>query len=369
MGIVSRVIVRALDQDPPFFSAESCLNRRQTKHPCTLCHDRCTGGALPLNPVIEKIDWNKCIGCGVCVSACPSRCFAPDLRQQQTMTAPAGEDAVSFACAHTKEPVGERRVECLCGVPWEWICALALRTRVQLYTGECGACAIKECREQLLENLAQVRTFLGEERFAQQVQLIDDAEAMKRREMKKKVERRALFGRLGKEVKSSVASGVSHALPVLSDHPARNGFAYRLLLADMLKKDCIARAEHGKREGKPVKYAEYGMFLPEFGAKCYGCGVCMRVCPQQALSIEKENEKSSVISIEPWRCTACGLCQAVCVNGGITGMQINPLHHMGRQGHVRVYHDSCAVCGEPIARGEESGLCIACAVKKKRVRR
>lgn len=369
MGIVSHVISRALDQAPPFFKADACLNRRQTRHPCTLCHERCTGGALPKNPVIEKIDWAKCIGCGICVTACPSRCFAPDIRQQQSMYAPRQGEAVSFACAHTKEPVGERRVECLSALPWEWLAALALRTKIQIYTGECAQCAVSGCREQLLENLGYLRLFLGEERFDRQVMLQDDPQEMKRREKERSVERRALFGLLGKSVRTTVASSVSSVLPAPKDDPAQNGFAYRMLLADLLKKDCIRRTQESKKENKLAKLPQYGVLLPEFGAKCHGCGVCVRVCPHQALSIEKENEHTSVISVEPWKCTGCGLCQLVCLHGGITGFEENSVHHLHMQGHVRVHHQSCRKCGEPIARDAQDGLCIACSVKEKTGRR
>lgn len=369
MGIVSQVIVRALDQEPPFFSADRCLNRRQTRHPCTLCHDRCTGGALPLNPVIEKIEWGKCIGCGICVSACPARCFAPDLRQQQNMAAPQKGEAVTLACAHTKEPVGERRVECLCGLPWEWLASLAMRTRVQLYVGECEGCAVSGCREQLLENLAQLRAFLGEQRFDEQILLCEDAAAMTRQESERKVDRRSLFGMMGRGVKTSVAASVIHALPAPKDDPAQNGFAYRRLLADLVRAQCVACRERAKAENKKTEYPEYGVLLPDFGAKCHGCGVCARVCPHQAITMEKETEQTSIISIEPWKCTGCGLCQAVCQHGGIPAIALTQVHHLEKQGYVRVYHACCSSCGAVIPRGTQDGLCIVCSVKKNRGRR
>lgn len=366
MDIVSQVIARTLDCEPPFLNAEKCLNRRQTKHPCTLCHDRCPAGALPVNPVIQKTDWSQCIGCGICITACPSRCFAPDLRQQQVMAAPANGKTVSFACARTKEPVGERHVECLCALPWEWLASLSMRVKVKLYIGECESCALEGCRDQLLENLQLLRVFLGEERFDSRILLTDDPAGMKENGQEKQMDRRGLFGMLGRNVKTSVAASVSSVLPAPKDDPARDGFAYRRLLADMIRADCVKRVEKSKAEHTQAKYPQYGMLMPDFNARCFGCGVCVRVCPQQALSIEKESEKSSLILIEPWKCTGCGLCEAVCLHKGINGMELAQIHHLNRQGHVRVYHESCAVCGDVIKRGAKDSLCIACSVKKKK---
>ena len=366
MGIVTQVISRALDQPPPSFSADKCLNKKQTRHPCTMCSERCTGCALPKNPVTEKIDWNKCVGCGICVSACPSRCFAPNLKQLQSMSAPKTEERVSLACAHTKEPVGERRVECLSALPWEWLAALALRTKVQLYTGECERCQVASCREQLLENLMLLRTFLGAERFDAQVTLEEDPAAMRRQERARQVDRRGLFGMLGKNMKTTAAASVGSLLPETKDDPLQNGFAFRMLLADMLRKDCTAIAKRSREEGKPAVYPSYGVFLPEFTARCHGCGVCVRVCPHGALSIAKENDHSSIISVEPWKCTGCGLCQAVCVHRGISGMEENAVHHMNRQAHVRVWHNSCSVCGASISREIRDGMCVSCESKKRR---
>ena len=166
-------------------------------------------------------------------------------------------------------------------------------------------------------------------------------------------------------MKTTAAASVGSLLPAPKDDPAKNGFAYRMLLADLLRRDCEAIAAKRRETGKAAAYPSYGVLLPEFTAKCHGCGVCVRVCPHGALSIEKENARSSVISVEPWKCTGCGLCQAVCLHGGVSGMEENAVHHLHRQGHVRVYHESCAVCGASVPRDAKDGLCIACAVKKK----
>jgi len=41
--------------------------------PCNICVDACPFGAITMENInaIPKIDWDKCIGCGVCIPKCP----------------------------------------------------------------------------------------------------------------------------------------------------------------------------------------------------------------------------------------------------------------------------------------------------------
>ena len=97
--------------------------------------------------------------------------------------------------------------------------------------------------------------------------------------------------------------------------------------------------------------------------------MCEKVCPQKALTIKQSAEGESLIAITPWKCTACGLCAATCLVSGISGMAPHQVLHLEEQRFVRVQHDCCSVCGIPIARDAEDGMCIACGVKNKGKRR
>lgn len=49
--------------------------------------------------------------------------------------------------------------------------------------------------------------------------------------------------------------------------------------------------------------------------RCNGCGACLDVCPQGAISLRgKKGEKAE---IDPWRCIECGMCLSVCAAGAI----------------------------------------------------
>lgn len=369
MGIVSKTLITAVEEGNLVFAPDHCLNRRQTKHPCRVCSELCPGQAIPANPVTTRIDFTKCVNCGLCITACPGRCFAPDVKRQSTISAPAKAGAVSFACAHADVPEMQKRMECLCGIPWEWLAALAMRMKVRLYVGSCEVCEYAACREQLAENLSQLQLFLGEERFKQRVFLIDDADEMKAKEEDAPVDRRKALDIFRRKVTKTVAVSVAGMMPKPESDPEKDGFAYRRLMADMIAADCIARNKKSKEENKPAQYPEYGMLLPDFNENCYGCGLCEKVCPHKALTVERDGEGQSVISIEPWKCTACGLCASVCLVKGISGMAVQPVRYLETQRFVRVHYDCCSVCGIPIAHDAQDGMCIACGVKARSKRR
>lgn len=50
---------------------------------------------------------------------------------------------------------------------------------------------------------------------------------------------------------------------------------------------------------------------------CSGCGVCVALCPYEAIKIKKEDDKLSM-TIDTDKCKRCGLCVAACPSGAIT---------------------------------------------------
>ncbi|MFC1907775.1 4Fe-4S binding protein, partial [Chloroflexota bacterium] len=50
---------------------------------------------------------------------------------------------------------------------------------------------------------------------------------------------------------------------------------------------------------------------------CSGCGVCVTVCPFDATSLEKSDEKLVAV-IDDLKCKRCGLCMTACPAGAIT---------------------------------------------------
>lgn len=403
--------------EKPFFNPKLCLNRRQHKVPCTLCRDICPGQVFSLNPR-EPLKWDQCTDCGLCVSVCPSRCFAPPPGKQKLYAEDLDlSQPVSFAC-YEEAAVCTRRVECLAGIPWELAATLALYTHVVFYVGACARCSRAGQVQCLHDNLECLRDFLGAEQFGQRVHIMSEG----RFEMpvtNRAVSRRDWFSGLGRSLGRNLARTALNILPSFDNESDSDGFLYRRLLCEAVKQaqGTVAKKEedgagsqssaapgtasghNGEMSGQSEKALSsrgggssgtvapaagmaavsavsavaaarrYGVRLPRYTRACFGCNICERVCPHNALEVSPEKDGKRTIYITPWKCTGCGLCARTCPHGGIRGMHLVRVPHMNRLPLVRVDSQSCAGCGCAVRPGTPDGLCTACARKAaKRVR-
>lgn len=79
--------------------------------PCNPCHTSCpTGAVLPFEDINDtpKIDYDKCTGCGICVSHCPGlACFVIDL------TVGKGQALIKLPYEMLPLPSKGQKVKCL----------------------------------------------------------------------------------------------------------------------------------------------------------------------------------------------------------------------------------------------------------------
>ena len=51
-------------------------------------------------------------------------------------------------------------------------------------------------------------------------------------------------------------------------------------------------------------------------SKCNGCGICVKACPLQAISVSDFTNTSgyNVVKVDDEECVGCGTCYRVCPN-------------------------------------------------------
>ncbi len=65
--------------------------------------------------------------------------------------------------------------------------------------------------------------------------------------------------------------------------------------------------------------------------KCTGCGICMTICPREAIEVKKtpktegEAAKPPTVTLSEEKCTYCGVCEALCPFGALS-LKINGEH-------------------------------------------
>jgi 4Fe-4S ferredoxin len=82
----------------------------------------------------------------------------------------------------------------------------------------------------------------------------------------------------------------------------------------------IERVLHAKR---------YSLTLNK--KKCTGCGICMEICPREAVEVtktpkgEREEVKTPTVALKEEKCTYCGICEALCPFGALS-VKVNGEH-------------------------------------------
>ena len=66
---------------------------------CKKCEKECPSDAIHVIDMLAVVDYEKCTGCGTCVSVCPQNCI--DLYTSSVVSSPAadgrGKDVAGFA--------------------------------------------------------------------------------------------------------------------------------------------------------------------------------------------------------------------------------------------------------------------------------
>lgn len=352
MSIFTKVAMNVLlNNSHPEIERKQCWNLHPHREQCTDCKDICPYGEdIFSRPNLVK-DWDPCTDCGLCVSVCRARCIIPSTEQVQRDLAPAtsDNDTVWIGCEKSTRHNDLVRA-CVGALSWEALAYLALNKKLVLDLTPCGECENDLCAQMLRNNLTRLVEFLGEPLFNARFTLAYQPEDAPYEA--KELSRREMFTHMSDSSKNGTKQ-LLRRLPVLQDDEENRIQPFRYALSERVKqlKTATETPFH------------YGVYLPAFTSKCFGCGRCEKNCKAGAIRLEDLPDGQTRVVITPWKCSECGMCVSSCNHKAIDGMKLRSLTSLGPVSVLRFKKNLCKDCGKPIPPETTDGVCATCRVK------
>lgn len=315
-------------------SADRCVHSSVVAAACRVCADECPQHALVANDDMLGLDETACTGCGLCVAACPQGAISID------DNTPVTGSEVLLICEKAGGGYGDLRTPCIHQFGFEQLAGLYNRgvREVVMATGNC-----KDCQKPQRDLFWYLERFncLAASRGMAAMEVRPalekpDSKWNRLRAGKEQIDpaKRRLFASLAGALQSQEDRGKPEAKPQLA------GF----------------QAKRAALDGAVF------VAVPEIDStKCDGCDACVRVCPQSALTLIKDEEGQATYAVTPQECTGCELCSGICPTGAL---ELRSLSVCNQRSVVlrSFYCRSCGVsCHEPTKPGAQGDLCRICS--------
>lgn len=351
MGMLQMAVGALMATSHPDIDRKRCWNMRMHKERCTRCVDICPNSEKIFRRPGMILDWNACTDCGLCVSACRTRCIAPSKEQLERDGAPAdsNNDTVWIGCEQSQRQNDVIR-DCVGALSWEMLAYLALNKKLVLDLTPCGECENDACAENLRNTLQRLVEFFGEPMFNLRVALAyePDEHPYTRRELT----RREMMELATSSSRNTTRKMISK-LPVLQGDEGIHAYDARLLLNERMK--LIRDAAK-----TPIRY---NFYLPRIKDNCYGCGRCERACRAEALKLQDGEDGITRIVITPWRCSECGHCVESCMTKAMEGPVLRQVTSLGPVIVAKVKKRLCTECHKPMPLDYAEEICRSCKVR------
>ena len=190
---------------------------------------------------------------------------------------------------------GEKKdigVWCFASLPWEIYALMALKNRKVITNAQCKSC---DFFDDMKTRMDEIQKTIGREKFNDCFEFNDQSSG-------KQFTRREVLGYFRREGDKTIKN------IVLNHVKKTDGLYYRKYLMNHLGKNTKLFWE-----------------IPAFNRACWGCGICISVCPNEALVKLNDN----TLAFVPWRCTRCKLCQKYCPERAMDNWQYKEVTLLG----------------------------------------
>ncbi|WP_205743363.1 4Fe-4S binding protein [Geobacter sp. FeAm09] len=302
--------------------------------------DVCSADAITITAAGGRVlvDWSRCSDCGKCHAACGNGVFSlrKAVRDQLFASAAAQigrHDKVVLSCRQSPhaQHAAYSAVTLACFNRMILVRLVAMGAKnIVLLKGECSTCGTP-CEDIICKEIDTVVSIVSLGARETSISLADTFEAPRERndaigrnskqENGKPASRREFFGLIKNRALASIGSGIHYftessvdnnkdILDAGNSNVSREAYLYDLktiggetLLGKMVTEGLVNVVAIDRE-------------------KCRLCGICSRMCPNCAFTLDYETvkgrEKATDIHMNNILCTGCGLCRISCPSKAIT---------------------------------------------------
>ena len=308
-----------------------CVHALGTVAQCRACVDACPRAAWLFTEEGLGLDTDACNGCGLCVPACPQAAIS--LPRVPACRAGDGGDVIFAICREIAQPGDDGVLPCLHSLGLRDLSrahGMGVRELV-VAEAQCDSCTCGGAPrlQAAVEDFAKLARDRGDGGISLRTL---DAEDW----------RRALR-----------ATHMPGGLPRMNR---------RDLLSMLVPRPREEKEPAGGQVATPSgDPAMLHLHVPEILAgECSGCDACLRICPQGALRLSRDDGGRLSYVVHAELCTGCGLCRDICETDAVR------LHRLARPtaGRIPLIEARCRSCGAPFHLPEgaraDRGLCRIC---------
>lgn len=342
-----------------------CLNLRGRLIHCSRCEDRCPMGALSLTRDSVDHDEMLCTGCNSCLPVCPagalrSTSFVPG-RFLQALKASGQHD---LHCRASSDGGGGIVIPCY-GVLDARLLAAARAdgvSELRLHgVGHCEGCQYGDARDHLQSVVSQLDEWLGADAPRLDLEPGERGRDDRRNYQDQPHMDRRTFLRFGG------ANGVTRAVDWLVPGLARDeedGEALPFYQAEDHPQRAAPYQQVLVQRAGAIPWRE-GRTLPlktrRLAEQCSACLSCGQRCPTAALQAS-ETAQGRTLSFDPALCTDCGLCVEICPHDALIVEPLDdPAELRGRSALLFRQQQPCRQCRASfLPASAEDDLCPVC---------
>lgn len=301
--------------------AHRCLNHRYSGVECRHCISHCPAGAIVVDSDHVDLRGDLCVGCGLCLSDCPTQVFRSNRWDETTVIGQVkdqGWTITEFFCANHSAPYRDEETQnrgalqlpaCLSVVSRGAWYELGLLTEVALHLEQCDVCPMSGALSRLNVNIGMASEWLSASGHIPRFSLIRSHRGNVRKSLKAVeagfpvTSRRDLFLSFiqgGRQFAASIPGG-QRPLPEENDSEKLQSLQPNWLtrLAEVYSRNM---AEGSLSASWPTIH---------INSRCDHCGLCTLLCPSGALK-RMTGDGACQYSIVAGFCLDCRICQMVC---------------------------------------------------------